>query len=331
MRAEGPIQTRKIDILYISIIGVFGLLLSLLLTDFYGVQSGDFTWLYRAAQLLLNGNNPYLDITPSGPYPYDAYLYYPLPTAVLAIPFTALPIQFAGPVFFGISSALLAYAISRDGWDRVAVFLSVPYFIAASVAQFGPILMAATLLSGIPGALSILKPSQGLIAFNYRPKLITILTILGILAATWWILPFWPLDWIESILAKSQGRFLSVVLRFPGPLLLLSILKWREPRGRVLLLSSLIPRNPYWYDGLLLWIVPKNRMQGIVLSLSSWVAYAMWWVIIASTPSDYVQTAWLSEISIVYLTALILLFLPELNLLLRRIIPEVRIRLGRRE
>ncbi len=71
--------------------------------------AGDFGWAIHAAQRLLAGQNP-----------YDTPLeQYPLTAAFFALPFVALRPEVAGALFYGISSALLAFGLTRHGYHRL--------------------------------------------------------------------------------------------------------------------------------------------------------------------------------------------------------------------
>src|SRR5919202_3607202 len=82
---------------------------------YFLAQSGtanDFTWLLLSAKRLLAGNNPYQGRLAPLPYDADAPLQYPLPTVLLAIPFTVFSQPVAGALFVGASSALLAFLLT---------------------------------------------------------------------------------------------------------------------------------------------------------------------------------------------------------------------------
>jgi hypothetical protein len=114
-------------------------------------EAGDFSWALRGAHRLLEGQNPYHDpsLSPANPYPYHDKLYYPLPALLVALPFAVLPGEVAAGVFFGLSSGLLAWGILRTGAYRLTVFLSAPFWLAALIAQWSPLLAAAYLRTGI--------------------------------------------------------------------------------------------------------------------------------------------------------------------------------------
>jgi hypothetical protein len=123
----------------------------------------NFTWPWRRPASAAGGKSVFGN-QPSGEYPYQTYFYYPLPAALAALPFAGLPPYPAGALFFGLSSGLLAFAISKDGWRGMHIFLGAPYWVALAVAQWSPLMIAAALLPGME-ALLLCKPNIGLPGF----------------------------------------------------------------------------------------------------------------------------------------------------------------------
>ena len=76
---------------------------------------GDFLAFWYAARAWLGGLDPYL-VTPSAPpYNVDDRFFYPFPALLVVAPFARLPLAAAGAAFFGCSSGLLGFALTRDG------------------------------------------------------------------------------------------------------------------------------------------------------------------------------------------------------------------------
>ena len=73
--------------------------------------AADFTWALRLARSLLARANPY--DTPLEQYPVTA--------ALFALPFVRMVPDQAAGLFFGISSGLLAFGLSRGGYHRLLV------------------------------------------------------------------------------------------------------------------------------------------------------------------------------------------------------------------
>src|SRR5437588_7597569 len=104
----------------------------LLLMHFH-LGAGDFNWAVWAAQDLLAHRNPYDRVMQM----------YPLPAAFYGLPFVRLPLEVAAGVFYGLSSALMAFGLSRQGYHRLLVFLAYPYWAGLMAAQWSPIIFAS--------------------------------------------------------------------------------------------------------------------------------------------------------------------------------------------
>lgn len=127
--------------------------------------AGDVTWALRLAQDLLAHGTLY--DTPDQQYPLIAGLF--------ALPLVRLQPAIAAGVFVGISTSLLAFGLTRDGYTRLLVFLAYPYWNAVLMVQWSPLLMASAFFPLLLPA-TLAKPQIGL------PIAITHLTRRGALA-----------------------------------------------------------------------------------------------------------------------------------------------------
>lgn len=286
--------------------GCYGFLISYISLTNRGYLASDFQWPLKAAEYLLQGVNPYHQVPNNYVYPYESPFLYPLPTALVSVPFTFFDPYLAGALFFGIISAILAYAILKDNWQRLPVFFGASYIITSSVAQWSPLLMAAALLPANFRWLAFLKPTSGIISFVYRPTIRAITIYLVLVLITVLILPSWPYDWLMAS-TSDAGRFLSVVLIPPGFIMLLSVFSINTRQGRTLLTASLVPRHPYWYDGVLLWLIPETLKQSLMLSGLSWAAYFGWrFLSYDENAGIFMSRAWPWQITLMYIPLLIL-------------------------
>ena len=105
------------------------------LLDHFHQGAADFNWSIHAARDLLARRDPYSHTGGAIPYPLTAVL--------LAIPFAWLPATVAGGAFFGLSTGLLAFGLTRKGYLRLLIFLAYPYWAAMITAQWTPLMMAA--------------------------------------------------------------------------------------------------------------------------------------------------------------------------------------------
>lgn len=99
---------------------------------------------------------------------------------------------------------------------------------------------------------------------------------------------------------QIHNEYRSPVLIFPGMLLLLAALRWRDYRARYLLLLSLVPQRMF-YDQLLAFGVPRSRRSLLALVSASWLCFLGWF----RFPSPAIP--W--HILLIYVPALVIVFL----------------------
>jgi hypothetical protein len=275
-----------------------------------GILAADLTWAWRGAQALLAGQNPYRVIQPTGPYPFDAPLFYPLPALFVFVPLAWLPAPVAAGVFMAVSTALLVFGITRDGYARLPLLASVPFLNAVIWPQWAPLIAAAALLPGTM-PLALAKPSIGLAAFAARGTWRNAALCAAVLAFSLLILPSWPLDWLAAV--RRHGGLIPL-LYLPGPLVLVALVRWRDWRGRLLAVLAVVPQISY--DSLLAWLVPQTFRQSAALTLLSWCAVFTWGPAnragLVSEPLSWVS-AW------IYLPACAMLLAPDITRLARRL------------
>ena len=240
----------------------------------------DFAYPHTAVRFFLDGQNPYDAMHgPAGArFPFDQPLFYPFTAVLLILPFAAFPLATATGLFIGLSSAALAWCITRDGLWRVHIFASASFVFAATVGQFSPLLM---LMAFSPrfGFLAAVKPNIGLAMFVRKPSVLAVIGSLAFLALSVVVFPRWPADWWESLqrsVADETHR--APVLQMGGFLLLLSAVAWRKASGRLLFTLSLVPQALLFYDQLLLWLIPRTRNQSIFLTAASQAGMIIWYL-----------------------------------------------------
>lgn len=242
-------------------IGIISSVLCWLLLSRFSVQARDFDWPLRAARDLLAGRDPYN-------YAFHEYaIPYPLPAALVALPFAWLPNQVAGALFIGLSSALLAFGLTKHGYARLLIFLAYPYWDALIFVQWSPLIMAAAFFPLLlPVALA--KPQIALpIALTHLSRRgFWACVVVGI--ASLLVLPDWPLRWLGQI--NSYQSFVPLLV-LPGPLLLLALLRRRDKDAQMLMLAAVMPQR-WLYDSFILWLIPKSPREILITAGISWVA-----------------------------------------------------------
>lgn len=269
----------------------------------------DFAYPQTAARLFLEGQNPYavMEGPPGSPAPFDQPFFYPFTALIPLFPFAFLPTALATGLFLGLSSAALAWCITRDGWWRLHIFASAPFVIAASVGQFSPLLMVMA-FSPWAGCLAAVKPNLGLALFLRKPNVPAVVGSVLLLAISVVVFPEWPADWRESLRRSvSDQTHRAPVVQAGGFVLLLSVVAWRTAAGRLLLALSLVPQALLFYDQLPLWLIPRTRAQSVFLTAASQAGMVIWYL--SLRPGENVI---LSGYSYIVPT----LFLPALGVLL---------------
>ncbi len=215
-----------------------------------------------AAGRLLTGQDPYSCST-------NGMASNPLTTVLFFVPLAGLPASVAGALVSGGSVGLLAWALNREGepW-RLLALLSVPLIYSVQLTQWAPLFLAAAYLTWLY-PVALLKPQLGLpvgvMQFGRRRAVLTL--ALGL--TTFLVLPDWLARWWSQ--AQGYDGFVPLWV-LPGALLALALLRWRTVPARWLLLLSVMPQRD-WYDSLLLWTIPRNGRQTLILTALSWL---MW-------------------------------------------------------
>jgi hypothetical protein len=255
------------------------------------IGAGDFNWAIWAAQDLLAHRNPYAR-------PMQLY---PLTASIFGFPFVRIRPELAGGIFYGISSALMAIGLTRDNYRRLFIFLAYPYWAGLITAQWTPLLVAAAFLPPLLPA-TLAKPQIGLPVFLTRLTRRGLLACLIVIALSFLLLPNWPHLWVGNF--HEYARFIPLLV-FPGPLLALALFRYRSSDARLLFLMALVPQR-WFYDMLILWIIPKSWRELSMTVLISWAAGIWRWYHI---PHSFTEVGRI---------AVIFLYLPMLAIVLLR-------------
>ena len=224
--------------------------------------SADFRWAIQLAQRLVARQNPY-DV------PLEQY---PLPAAFLALPLLHVPPEVAAGLFYGISSFFLALGLTRENYGRLRIFLAYPYWAGLLTAQWS-VAIAASAFFPLLLPVTMMKPQVGLPVFLTRFSRRGFVACLIVAGVSLVVLPQWPWLWLH------QGRYYEhfiPILVFPGPLLLLALLRYRDRDAWLLLLAALMPQR-WFFDSFVLWLIPKSNRQIVGTALLSWGAGLWRW------------------------------------------------------
>jgi hypothetical protein len=264
----------------------------------------DFDQIWLGARALLDGLNPYAAVPKEFPWP----LLYPMPAVLFGLPFAWLSLEFARVGFAMFTGGLCTWAVLSRRPYAWPLLVSGPFLYALARGQWSPLFVAALLYPGLSGIVAV-KPSSGLTLLAYRPSraLFVGAAILILLALA--LLPRWPFDWLSQL---PGNRHIVPLVSLPfGFVLLVVLLRWRLPEGRMFAALVLAPQTVAMYELLPLMIIPRTLRQSLTLALAWDVVFfgsqprGAW--VPATVPDPFVPSSWPVLLLAGYLPALVLL------------------------
>jgi hypothetical protein len=225
----------------------------------------DIPWAINAARDLLIGADPYRYDYSQGLVPY------PLTAALIAFPFALLPGSLGLAALIGLGCGFAAFGLTSDErYWRLALFASPSFIMALHTAQWSTLFVVVYLFPALLPLL-IAKPTMALpVLFSIPWRRASILVTAAAVALSLIIMPNWPWRWVAQI--GGYAGFIPLLSPL-GPALLLSLIGWASPPGRLLALMSVTPQHQLFYDQLLLWLIPQSPRQMLALTFSAWVAF----------------------------------------------------------
>ena len=290
---DGALPTRQSRVL-------MAVLIAMLAAVFTWYQHGflvsrrappDSLYLWRAANALLDGGNPWAPQALNA-FPADSAgrivesrirlvdpLYYPMPAVLLWVPLAKLPYLVASTLFNAFAAFVFVFAITRDGLHRAWACGSVPFMVAMRFGQWSPLLAAAWVYPWL-SAFLVAKPNLGLPLYAARPSRVATVVCALSLGLPTLFAPWWVRDWLHNI-QNDMGRTAphpAPVTMFAGAgaVLLLALWKWRRPEARLLAFLACVPQLPYWADQLPLMLIPRGRREMQVLMIATLVGFMCW-------------------------------------------------------
>jgi hypothetical protein len=159
--------------------------------------------------------------------------------------------------------------------------------------QWAPLLIAAALTPSFSWLLAV-KPTLGFALWTAWPSRKAVLGGLIFIAISLLVRPGWIQEWLASVARTPHGPHL---LRPGGFLLLLGLLRWRRPEGRLLAALCLVPQTTALYETLPVALLCRNRPQAAAFAGLTMLAHLLfllgpqgpwpvgagyqWWVLLA--------------------------------------------------
>jgi hypothetical protein len=252
---------------------------------------------------LLRGESPYAAIQMP---PWPNRLLYPLPALLLTIPFTFLPRLLAQGIFAALSTAAFTYVVTRRGRWTLYFLLSGAMLWSWVDVQWAPLLIVAALTPGLSWMLAV-KPTTGFALWAAYPNRKAVLGGLLFVALSLLVWPHWVPEWLESV---SRTPHEPHLFRPGGFLLLLGLLRWRRPEGRLLACLGLIPQTTALYETLPLALICRNRKEAAAFASLTMLAHLLFYL----GP----QGPWPVGAEYQWWVLLILVYLPAIVAVLRR-------------
>jgi hypothetical protein len=265
------------------------------------ISDWDPTW--AGTRALLQGQSPYAAIQVP---PWPNWLLYPLPALLLTIPFTFVPLTLARGLFAAVGAAAFTYVVTRRGRWTLYFLISGAMLWSWVDVQWPPLLIAAALTPALSWMLAV-KPTLGFAlwaAYPNRKAVIGGVLFVGLSLLVW---PGWVHEWLASVARTPHEPHLY---RPGGFLLLLGLLRWRRPEGRLLACLGVIPGTTAIYETLPLALLCRNRIEAAVFASLTMLAHLLFYL----GP----QGPWPVGAAYQWWVLLILVYLPAIVAVLRR-------------
>ena len=258
-----------------------------LLNYFRSVQTGgfsDFTSQWYGARMLIDGRDPYQLIGPDKLIHMPTALFYPAPAFVAVMPLTLVSFHLAGAIFIFISTLLLAWGATEDGWHRLPIFPSVAFLTSAQLGQWSILMTAAVFIPSIALIAAAKPQASAAIIGSSHSRVPLIASVVGgvvLIGFSFALMPQWFNEWRHML--RSTNYFVAPIARTGGIAIALVLLRWRRSDAWLVLVAACLPQTWYPYNGLLLLVVAETYREACALSLFS---SAVWMTVYLFFPGE---------------------------------------------
>jgi hypothetical protein len=170
------------------------------------------------------------------------------------------------------------------------------------VVQWAPLLIAAVLTPPLSWLLAV-KPTMGFALWAGWPNRTAVFGGLLIVGISLLVRPTWIPEWLASV---SRTPHEPHLLRPAGFLLLLGLLRWRRPEGRLLAALSLVPQTTALYETLPLALLCRNRPQAAAFAGLTMLAHLLYLLGPQGPWPIGAEYQWWVLLALVYLPAIVL-------------------------
>jgi hypothetical protein len=261
------------------------------LTSPLGTPGPDVDQWWWMARQLMQGQDPYA--ADQVARIFRTPVYYPLTAAVLSLPLALLPLEVARGGFVIGTAGLLGYALGKHRPELWPMLGGMPMLMALRSAQWSPALTAAMLLPWL-GWLAAAKPNLGvaMLAGARSAWAAKILVVGGlvVVAVSLLVAPGWPWAWRTAL--ESSTHFQPLLMRPCGVLVLLALVRWKDPDARLILALGLVPITGLFYDILPVGLVARSWKQALALMVVGHVAWMNDWL--PRTAHTLAEEMWLN-------------------------------------
>jgi hypothetical protein len=261
------------------------------------ISDWDPTWVATTA--LLRGESPYAAIQVP---PWPNWLLYPLPALLVTVPFTYIPLPLARGIFAAIGTAAFTYVITRRHRWTLYFLISGAMLWSWVVVQWQPLLIAAVLTPSLSWLLAV-KPTLGFALWTAWPNRKAVIGGLLFVGISLLVRPGWVQEWLASVARTPHEAHL---LRPGGFLLLLGMLRWRRPEGRLLAALCLVPQTTALYETLPLALLCRNRPQAAGFAGLTMLAHLLYLLGPQGPWPVGAEYQWWVLLALVYLPAIVL-------------------------
>lgn len=235
------------------------------------LQGADFTYPWLGARAILRGESPF-DV-PTAALPFGGRMGYPWPASLVAMPFAWLNVVVGGAVMVGLTVGLAAFAVTREHWWRLLMFVSGPAYMVVSSVQWSGLVLAASEFPFLVGIVGGIKPfAFAALAYQRRWRGVLQAVAVGvpILAMSLIIAPHWPADWLHLFRIAPPGhQYEWPQFTWTGFPVALALTRWRRPEARLLVCMAALPQTMFLYEQLLIFQIPRSRLELLVATVLS--------------------------------------------------------------